>query len=210
MDCSRCHKKYNPTYKKNGTPHKMCGICLDSAYERNKSYIRKLCPHNKAKRLCVLCGGSGLCIHGVSNHNCRQCKGSSMCIHEKFLYNCKLCNGSSICAHSKQFASCKLCNDPLDVTIKHIIDGSKCNDKKYNRFDECNFIDREYCEELIASSNFKCCYCMKDVQCIEYNPDLLSIERINNLIGHVKGNVKISCLQCNMKTIGGKKGTYII
>jgi hypothetical protein len=32
----------------------------------------------------------------------------------------------------------------------------------------------------------------------------MSIERIDNSIGHIKSNVKIACLKCNKKRVGGK------
>jgi hypothetical protein len=68
--------------------------------------------------------------------------------------------------------------------------------------DIVNFIDKEFCQLLIEESGDKCCYCECDLEYINYGDSLISIERIDNSIGHIKSNVKISCLSCNLKKVG--------
>lgn len=203
--CNRCRKSCVFTPLKNGKLKKTCDECLAESKIYADAHPVKKCIHDKVPRLCEFCLGTGLCIHKVSKHNCRKCKGSSICIHDKLRNACLDCHGSSICIHDKQRASCKKCIDPIRVTITHMIRGSKQHDKKYNRYDPDNFIDYDYCNELITNSGMVCCYCSQSLQLINYAPDEISIERIDNSIGHIKGNVKISCLGCNHSVIGGKK-----
>jgi len=68
-----------------------------------------------------------------------------------------------------------------------------------------NFIDTDFCKLLIEESEYKCCCCKTDVQLIEHASNLISIERIDNSIGHIKSNVKISCFQYNVKRVGSKE-----
>ena len=57
-------------------------------------------------------------------------------------------------------------------------------------------------KEILKKSQGKCFYCQQYVQLI-YNfvrePKQWTIERIDNSIGHNKGNVEISCLHCNLQ-----------
>lgn len=94
--------------------------------------------------------------------------------------------------------------DVIEKTIIRFIDGSKSADKLSNRFDNNNFIDKDFCKLLIEECYNKCCYCKCELEYIEYCPKLISIERINNAIGHIKSNVKISCLSCNCSKVGTK------
>jgi hypothetical protein len=83
-----------------------------------------------------------------------------------------------------------------------MLHGSKAKDKKHNRYDANNFIDRCFLEQLIDDEGKHCCYCNIELQYIEYGPNLGTIERINNDIGHTKSNVKIACLRCNQSRVG--------
>ena len=92
----------------------------------------------------------------------------------------------------------------MKLTIQRFISASKVSDKKHNRLDIVNFIDTDFCKLIIEESEYKCCYCKTEVQLIEYTSNLISIERIDNSIGHIKSNVKIACFQCNCKRVGNK------
>tara|TARA_R110002126_G_scaffold19885_1_gene74367 strand:- start:1051 stop:1998 length:948 start_codon:yes stop_codon:yes gene_type:complete len=146
--------------------------------------IKKKCPHSRQRSQCKDCGGSEICEHN------RQRSG------------CKDCGGVSICEHDRQRRTCRECGDIIKKTIDRFIGNSKQRDKHYNRLDMVNFIDRDFCQLLIEESNDKCCYCLVDLEYVEYGPKLISIERINNNIGHIKGNVKIACLSCNSLKMG--------
>ena len=89
----------------------------------------------------------------------------------------------------------------IQKTIERFISNSRSSDKYHKRMDVNNFIDKDFCKLLIENSKNKCCYCEIDLEIIKYGPNLISIERIDNSIGHIKSNVKICCLECNSKKI---------
>ena len=65
-----------------------------------------------------------------------------------------------------------------------------------------SFVDIEYCIELLRKSGFRCYYCRKFVKVLYKNvrePEQWSLERIDNKHGHIKGNVEIACLSCNLR-----------
>lgn len=153
---------------------------------------------------------------GLPYKCCDKCKSrnkitnSKRCPHGKFKYQCKPCNGSSFCDHTKRRHDCKICvqdnlQKVLKIIIKTFINCSYVADKKYNRLDLPNFIDTDFCKVLIEDSDYKCCYCNCDLELIHHTNNLISIERINNKIGHIKSNVKISCLYCNISKKGNKE-----
>jgi len=158
------------------------------------------CEHNRQRSNCRECGGTSFCEHDRIRSRCRECKGSSICEHDRRRTTCKICDGSSICDHDKRRDKCKICSDPIKVTIKTMLQNAKDKDKKYNRYDIVNFVDYCFIENLL--DDYKCCYyenCKKELQILEYNQSLASLERINNNIGHIKSNCVICCLDCNHK-----------
>ena len=126
------------------------------------------------------------------------------CDHHKRKSRCFICGGSEICEHNKRIEGCRLCGNVIKKTIDRFIRCSKKSDKNKNRFDIVNFIDRDFLKLLIEESNNKCCYCNCELELIRYQSSLMTIERIDNSIGHIKSNVKIACLSCNIKRIGDK------
>jgi len=106
------------------------------------------------------------------------------------------------CGSNKQPAECRVCKDAVKITIQRFIKGSRYSDKLTNRFDIVNFMDRDFLKLLIEESDYKCCYCECELELIHYGANLMSIERINNSIGHIKSNVKIACLKCNLSKVG--------
>jgi hypothetical protein len=84
------------------------------------------------------------------------------------------------------------------VTIRNMISSSIQKDRKYNRYDANNFIDRCFLEGLIEE--YTHCYwedCKVKLQYVEYRHDLGTIERLNNSIGHPKSNCVLACFKCN-------------
>jgi hypothetical protein len=85
-----------------------------------------------------------------------------------------------------------------------MIKNSKTKDIKYNRYDANNFIDRCFLEWIMDES-MNCHYCKFEMQFIEYDGDLCTIERLDNSIGHTKANCVLACKACNIGRIGQRK-----
>jgi hypothetical protein len=178
-----------------GRQLKGCARCRDMQKQKD---IRNKCEHNKYKGKCKVCGRPSFCIHDIQKSKCRTCGGSSFCIHNIQKNNCRTCGGSSFCEHNTLRWRCKICCDPHVVKIKQWISGHKNTDKKYNRFDAGRFIDADFLMGLIEK--YKNCYyddCRVDLQYFENNNNLVTLERINNNLGHIKSNCVLCCLKCN-------------
>ena len=183
--CSSCKKQkiIDLFFNKNDKPTKTCLICREANIKNSKI---KLCEHKKQKAFCLICGGSAYCEHKIQKAACKDCGGSSICEHE--------------CLKSH----CKQCNDPVEITIQHMVMASKQHDKKKLRYDEINFITKQFVSNLIKESHNNCCYCFKELNFDKRNSALATIERVNNSIGHIKSNVKIACLTCNLSKVGDR------
>lgn len=138
------------------------------------------------------------CEHNKKRSRCKECGGGSICEHDRIRSRCKECGGSEICIHDRIRSRCKKCKDPIKLTIRNMISCSKNNDKKYDRYDANNFIDKCFLEGIIEE--YPCCYyedCKVELQYIEYQDNLATIERLDNSIGHIKSNCVICCQRCN-------------
>lgn len=204
--CSVCKCYFIPAPNpRSNMLYKSCEKCRT----RDKNHRDKnKCEHNKRRRYCKDCGGSQICEHNRQRSACKDCGGSQICEHDRQRSYCIDCGGSRICEHNRRKGVCKECaiDTPALLTIiaKKFTYDSKNKDKKYNRFDIVNFIDTDFCKLLIEESNYKCCYCECELELIHYGSNLITIERINNSIGHIKSNVKIACFKCNVSKVGDK------
>jgi len=209
--CQTCRDRDRVIRERNKCEHDRqrtkCRECGGSSYcehDRLRTHCKEcggvsICQHDRQKSNCRDCGGSSFCIHDRMRNRCRDCGGVSICIHDKHKTKCVECGGSQICQHNKQRKNCKICSDPLKVTINNMLSNAKISDKKYNRYDVVNFIDKCFIENLLE--DYTHCYyedCKKELQILEYNDSLASLERINNNLGHIKTNCVICCLSCNM------------
>ena len=151
-----------------------------------------------------------------TNIKCSNCKRitniSDFEKNGKLLKTCIKCRMSFIksqnknkCIHKKQNNHCKICGDEIKITISNMIRASKHSDKRYNRYDNTNFIDKCFLKNLFEDSENKCFYCKCQLQYIIRQPNLATIERLDNNIGHVKSNCVIACYQCNVSR-GGRVG----
>lgn len=76
----------------------------------------------------------------------------------------------------------------------------KYSDKKKNRYDEKNIVDKEFLKKLYTDQKECCFYCkvkMITNQNLIRPPNRLTIERKNNNIGHTKTNCVLACFKCN-------------
>ena len=210
--CSGCKSYFIPTIKSNGLAYKCCDKCRNrpkcehnsEKYRCKKCNGNGICEHNRERTKCKDCDGGSICEHNRVKSVCRNCCGISICEHNCEKYRCKKCNGNGICEHNCVKSECRMCGDIIKKTIRRFIHDSRSADKNNNCFDIFNFIDKNFCKLLIESSNNKCCYCDCELELIHYGNNLITIERINNSIGHIKSNVKIACLKCNISRVGDK------
>ena len=156
------------------------------------------------RKTCVKCQENrknNKCQHQRRRNRCVECGGASICEHQRRRNECVECDGASICSHQLQRHQCKKCSDPVHLTILTMIKASKATDKAKNRYDQTNFVDYCFVSNLIDDSEGKCCYCSQDIQFIHFQDNLATIERLDDSIGHIKGNCAIACRGCNVRHV---------
>lgn len=80
------------------------------------------------------------------------------------------------------------------------IQSSKSEDKKYNRYDPIDYIDKDFIFEQRDKQNNKCDYCRCDMTTHRKGEkSCLTVERIDNDLGHNKSNCVLACFECNVK-----------
>jgi hypothetical protein len=139
------------------------------------------------------------CIHGKRVNVCKECNGASICKHGRRKAQCKECDGSQICEHGRERSYCKECmndEEKIEFIQKTMIKSSRRRDKKSNRYDANHFIDKPFLEGLFEDSQ-NCHYCNVEFTYNEFCNTLVTIERLNNSIGHIKSNCVLACLNCN-------------
>jgi hypothetical protein len=173
---------------------------------KQKSYClihggESLCPCGIRKTLCQTHGGNSLCVCGKLRYLCPIHGGNSLCPCEKRKTHCLIHGGNSLCPCGRRKSDCKVCKDPIKLTIRNMINHSKYTDKQKNRYDANNVIDKYFIQSLIEESTL-CFYCHIQMQFIENNETLCTIERRDNRIGHIKSNCVLACRKCNNSNIG--------
>ena len=183
--------------------------------------MRKKCPHGRQRSKCKECGGSSVCPHNRVRNTCKECGGSSVCHHGRQRNTCKECGGSQICEHNRQRSTCKECggsqiceHNRIRNTCKECGGGSICEHnrlrsqcslcrplgsyKKYAQHEKqkygglpADFMSFETYEGLIKQP---CVWCGRTPE--EANG--MGVDRRDNTLGHVKGNLDPSCVRCNM------------
>ena len=81
---------------------------------------------------------------------------------------------------------------------------SRGSDIIYGRLpaDMSNYIDPNYLQRLRTAQDNRCSFCTVDMQTENRkHSDGLTIQRLNNAIGHTKPNCLLSCFQCNCKRV---------
>jgi len=160
-----------------------------------------ICEHNRLRNTCKDCGGASICEHGRMRIDCKECGGSSICEHGRRRCECKECGGGSICDHNRLRNTCKECmshEQKIEYIQKKMIYSSRHHDKEYNRYDADNFIDKCFLEGLFEDSE-NCHYCGVEFTYNEKIATFVTIERLNNSIGHIKSNCVLACWDCNSR-----------
>ena len=86
--------------------------------------------------------------------------------------------------------------------IKTKIQGYKHQDVLKKKYNESEFINLSYVIQLLIESGLRCHYCACESYLlyeIVRETKQWSLDRINNDLGHNKGNLVMACLECNLK-----------
>ena len=89
----------------------------------------------------------------------------------------------------------------MEKEILKKLRGYKAQDDKYEIFSDYYFIKPEQVLEKLVACDYTCYYCKQPVK-TEYSyrdKGQWTLDRIDNRMGHNKGNVVMSCLECNLK-----------
>ena len=84
------------------------------------------------------------------------------------------------------------------VEITKKLSGYKQQDKRHEIFSEKHFVTAS---DVLPMLQGACTYCLEAVKTV-YEPrdkKQWTLDRIDNRMGHNKGNVVMSCLECNLK-----------
>jgi hypothetical protein len=104
----------------------------------------------------------------------------------------------------------------VQLLINHIktkIHSYRHQDVLKNKYNESEFINLDYVIQLLIESELKCHYCAcKTYLLYEIVREMKqwSLDRINNDIGHNKGNLVMACLECNLKRRRTNKDSFFI
>jgi len=80
------------------------------------------------------------------------------------------------------------------------------------KLNENNFVTFETVIQLLMDSQLKCHYCSQEIFILYEQvreSKQWSLDRINNDIGHNKGNLVIACLECNLKRRRTNKDAFM-
>jgi hypothetical protein len=199
--CNYC-KVVLPIYKfSTNRADKYLKSCDECRNKQKKIREKNKCIHGRQKSVCKECDGVSFCDHGRIRNTCKECDGASICEHGRRKNICKECKGASICDHNRRRNMCKDCmnhEQKIEFIQKRMIKNSREADKKYNRYDPDNFIDKCFLEGLFEDSQ-NCHYCNVDFTYNEKIDTFVTIERLNNSIGHIKSNCVLACFSCNLR-----------
>ena len=96
--------------------------------------------------------------------------------------------------------------------IKSKICSYRQQDILKKKLNENNFVTFETVIQLLMDSQLKCHYCSQEIFILYEQvreSKQWSLDRINNDIGHNKGNLVIACLECNLKRRRTNKDAFM-
>lgn len=100
----------------------------------------------------------------------------------------------------------------LATHIKNKIYNYRQQDIIKKKLNEADFVSFEETIDLLKKCDMKCCYCSNEVYILYERVREMkqwSLDRINNDIGHNKGNLVIACLECNLKRRRTNKDAFM-
>lgn len=100
----------------------------------------------------------------------------------------------------------------LTSHIKNKIYNYRQQDIIKKKLNDAEFVSFEETLDLLKKCNMKCCYCSCEVYILYERVREMkqwSLDRINNNIGHNRGNLVIACLECNLKRRRTNKDAFM-
>jgi hypothetical protein len=128
----------------------------------------------------------------ITSQDCWNFTEEELFLENQVNYIIQLCNNEVI--------DTELCS-LINKNIVQKINGYKSQDIKKKLYTPELLIDREHVLDLLKCSQHICYYCKELVIILYENvrePKQWSLDRIDNKIGHNKGNIVIACLECNL------------
>ena len=101
----------------------------------------------------------------------------------------------------------------VEQQIKRKIQGYKSQDTEKHLWDAAQFVHYEYVLQLLVQCQLTCVYCRKPTMVLyKYvrEPKQWTLERMDNSLGHICGNVQIACLTCNLRRRTMKQERYLL
>ena len=85
------------------------------------------------------------------------------------------------------------------------LSGYRQQDRKHEIFSATFFVSKNDVVQLFAEAGNKCTYCLHEVKTDYVSKDKKqwTLDRIDNRMGHNRGNVVLCCLECNLKRGNG-------
>ena len=90
----------------------------------------------------------------------------------------------------------------FEKEISRKISGYRAQDRQNGVYDCSHFVLHANVVEMLVCSRLRCFYCTKFCPVLfekPNDPSQWTLDRIDNEQGHNVGNVKVSCLECNVK-----------
>ena len=86
--------------------------------------------------------------------------------------------------------------------LYNLVSNSKVGDLKSGRYDKENHITAKYLRQLKLDCGEKCSYCECELDWSHQQhirrPKQVTLQRLNNKLGHIKGNCVYACFECNV------------
>lgn len=151
----------------------------------------------------------------IETRFCFRCKETKEISEYKTTKNGKLTKTCQKCldkypykrceTHSRCSGDCRPCSDrPLEILLRRMVASSRKYDKERGFYDADKFVDFCFLQSQICGEIQYCPYCSTQMTHCDYDRTLMSIERIDNSIGHIKSNVMFCCLRCNLGRVGDR------
>jgi hypothetical protein len=87
--------------------------------------------------------------------------------------------------------------------LYNLVGNSRVGDIKSGRYDKQNHITSKYLKELKLECGQRCSYCECELDWSHQpthirRPKQVTLQRVNNKLGHIKGNCVYACFECNV------------